>query len=721
MKSRRRFQNKRFRWRWACLLGLWVAISTLSAADTNSPEGTVTNKPAVAPPPALTPQQKFEGGTNSYVNWIDLAAGGFITSGNKAQFEQRQRSWDGPFGGIEDFHYRRDMTNDTTLTVDGHALFDEHDYKLSLNLVREKLGFLRFNYSEFRTWYNGDGGFFPPSGAWYPLSSDALALDRGELSFEGGLTLSGVPKITFKYTHTFREGDKSSTSWGITHPDIGVTRGLSPSFYDINEHSDIFQLDATHHIKATDFGVGLRYESGKLDDALKIDQGPGEPLEQKVTDRQGTTYDLFNVHAFTETWIKKNLLLSSGYSFSDLDNDFSGSRIYGNDFDVRYTANGLNGLGYTNLIGSSRLREYVMDLNLMAIPWKHLTIVPSVRVQKEDTHADSTGSETLENFPAAPFSSVSDQGVLDVRERLDVNYNGVTNWVFNARGEWTEGDGNLTVNGGLVPVNGFGLPPIQQETDDSRLFQKYRVGAKWYPDRRVTVDFGGYCKINNYDYSNPVDSTTNNTGDRYPAYLVMQNFETYDGHVGLTLRPRPNVTLVTRYEYQWSTINTKPDPLSGLGEAQSSKMSSHILGLNLSWSPCPWLYLQPGFNYVVSETTTPVSGYIPATLSAAPILAAQNNYWTLNFSSGLALDDKTDLNVNYFYYRADDYNDNSSVGVPYGAGAQEHGVTAAIVRRLSKNVRLTLKYGYSRYDDKSSGGNNNYEAHLLYASLRYRF
>ncbi len=747
MNSGNPFSNRRTRSRWAAIAGLGLAASTLWAADTNAPSTAATNAPAnlttnapeagarapatttnaPAPTteakaaPALTPEQLFEGGTNTYANWIDFSTGGYITHGNNAQFEQRQRSWDGPFGGISDFHYQRNLGKDTTLSADGHALLDQHDYQLKFNVVRPQTGFVRFSYNEFRTWYNGDGGFYPPTGQFYPLSSDALTLDRGEISFEAGLTMEKLPKITFKYTHTFRDGEKSSTSWGIVHPAVGVAQGLSPSFWDINEHSDSFQLDATHHIKATDFGLGLRYENGKLDNALKIDQGAGEPFEQKITDRQGTTYDLFNVHAFTETWIKQNLMFSSGYSFSDLDNNFTGSQIYGDDFDVRYMPNPANGLGYTNLLGGSRIREYVMNLNLMAKPWKTFTIVPSIRVQKEDTHADAVGYETLQAYAAPQFNGTSDQGILDVRERLDLNYTGITNWVFNARGEWTEGEGTLNADGGLIPVNGIGLPPIQQRTDDRRFFQKYSLGAKWYPDRRVSFSAGGYYKVNNYDYNNLVDSTANNSGDRYPAYLVMQNFETYDGNVGVTFRPRQNLSVVTRYEYQWSTIHTEPDPVSGLGKAESATMTSHILGVNLSWSPWSRLYLQPGFNYVVSETKTPVSDYTPATLSAAPILAAQNNYWTVNFNSGFVVDEKTDLNVNYFYYRANDYTDNSTVGVPYGAGAEEHGVTASLVRRLSQNVRLTITYGYSHYDDQPSGGNYNYDAHLLYASLRYRF
>jgi hypothetical protein len=103
------------------------------------------------------------------------------------------------------------------------------------------------------------------------------------------------------------------------------------------------------------------------------------------------------------------------------------------------------------------------------------------------------------------------------------------------------------------------------------------------------------------------------------------------------------------------------------------------------------------------------------------VLDAQNNYWTLNFNAGLVLDDKTDLNLGYFYYKSDDFQDNSLYGLPLGASAQEHAATAALTRRLSKNVRLNLKYGYTHYDDAASGGNNNYEAHLVFASMQYRF
>jgi hypothetical protein len=707
MKPRLPFHLDRIHWRWASLLGALLAARSVTAADTNAP-------PEAASAP-FTPEQMFEGGTNTYNNWVDIGVGGLITSGSKAQAQQQHQTSGGAFGGIEDLHYQGQVSTNTTFTVDGHSIFDNHDYALSLGLVRDKLGFLRFSASQFRTWYDGNGGFFPPSGAYFPLSDSALTTDRSEISFEGGLRIEKIPQITFKYTHSTRDGEKDSTSWGLTHPAFDVTRALSPSFWDMTERRDAFQLDATHQIKATEVGLGLNYEFGQLNDALKIDQFPGESVEQKITNQQGTTYDLFNVHAFTETWIKKNLMLSSGFSYSDLNNDFTGSRIYGTDFDVGYVPGAQNGLGYYDLNGASHEQDYVLNLNLFSKPIENLSIVPSLRVQKEDWNAQASGLETLGTDPATPFSGNSDRSVLDVRERLDVTYSAITNWVLYARAELTEGDGNLNQYGGLVPIGGIGVPPIQNQTDDSRFFQKYSAGARWYPARRVTLDVGGYYKLNKYNYNNFLDSTPNDSFNRYPGYLVMQDFETYDGNIRLTLRPLKNVTSVTRYEYQWSTIHTEPDSISGLGNVESSTMPSHIIAEDVSWAPWSRLYFQVGFNYVLSETKTPASDVTQA------ILNSQNNYWTLNFSSGFVLNDKTDLNLGYFYYQADNYQDNSDVGVPLGAGGHEHGVTATLIRRLSKNVRLLLRYGYYTYDDETYGGNRDYNANLVYASLRYRF
>ena len=560
--------------------------------------------------PSLSPQDYFEGGPSTYNNWITLTSGGLLTHGNQAQAEESLHWGTGPFGGIEDLHVQGNAFTNTVLTLDGHSIFDDHDYSLSLGLTHPDLWFLRFKAENFRTWYNDAGGFYPPTGTEYSSPSGALALDRGEYSFEGGLTLEKLPAITFKYTHRYRNGDKSSTIWGPEHPDLFVNptlvQGLAPSFYNIDEKIDTFELDAKQHVMATDLALGLRYETADLNNALYTTRFLNDPIPPSapyVTDQQKTTYDLFNLNASSETWIKPNLLFSTGFMFANLDNDFSGNRIYGDGFNASYLPSPSSGYGYTNLLGDSHMQEYVLDLNLMSIPVKTVTLVPAIRVQKETWDANSSGGSTLSIFPSDSFDGQSSRDVIDVTESLDARYTGITNWVFSTRGEWEEGQGSLTQSGGLSQVDGIGVPSIltSGETDDSRFFQKYSLGVRWYPLRRLTLDLGGYYKDHQYDYSNPTNSAAND--------FSMQSFETYDVNTRVTWRPVQNVTLVGRYEYQYSTVNTQPDPASGLGGVESSRMISHIVAGDVSWTPWSRLSLQAGVDSVWSKTKTPVTDY----------------------------------------------------------------------------------------------------------------
>jgi hypothetical protein len=708
-KKHRDLAARRF-WYRRCIVVAPMLLScgaSARAGDTNSP--------------ALTPEQLFEGGTNTYNNWVDLAVGGLMVNGSTAQAQQQLQMQKDAFGGISDLHMQQDVAKKTTLTMDGHALFNQNDYKLTFDLKREDFGYVRINASDFRTWYNGAGGFFPPTGIQYQLPNNELYLDRGQFSIEAGLTPKDLPQLVFKYTHSYRDGEKSSTIWGPVHPDqTTAVRGLFPSVYDINEKVDSYALDLTHHIKNTDFGVGVRYETANLSDNLQSTFWQGEPVQRQVTNKQGTSYDMFNAHTFTETWFKNGIFLSTGYMYGNVHDNFSGSRIYGDDFNVVYSPNKYNGLGYTSLSGGANEQEHVANINLMTTPVKYLTIVPSLRVQADNWDANSSGTGTQGN-DTTPFTSNGNGDSLDVLECLDVRYTGVTNWVFYTGAQLTQGEGNLNQNGGLTSVGGIGPAPVLQVIDETRWFQKYFVGARWYPARRTSINFGGYYKNNQYNYNFPTDSTFNGvtdgvpSPDRYPAFLVMQNFETWDGNVRLNLRPVNNVILVTRYEYQYSTINTIPDSISGLGGSESSTMYSHIIAQNVTWTPVSRLCLQAGFNYVLSTTKTPTSNYTQA------VLNSENNYYTITLNSMVVLDDQTDLNVGFLYYHAGDFNNNAANGVPLGAGAEQYTVTAGITRRITQNLRVSLKYAYTQYDDWASGGNNSYDAQMVYSSLQYRF
>ncbi len=97
--------------------------------------------------------------TEEYKNWIELGIGGVITSGDRAQFEQEHRlPGDEVYGGIQDLHFEGPLGKDGLFSVDGHAIWDTNDYDIQVQLSKPKLGYIKAGFTEFRSWYDGNGG-----------------------------------------------------------------------------------------------------------------------------------------------------------------------------------------------------------------------------------------------------------------------------------------------------------------------------------------------------------------------------------------------------------------------------------------------------------------------------------------------------------------------------------------------------------------------------------
>ena len=679
-------------------------------------------------PTTNTTEVSSEASPTDYNNWITLGAGAMLASGDRAQAEHQRQLPDGAFGGVQDFHYQQFVGKKGLFQADGHGIFDNHDYSVRLELSNPDIGYLRGGYTEFRTWYDGNGGFFPRNNQWFPtLYNNELHVDRGDAWIEGGLTLPDKPSIILRYDHEFRRGEKDSTSWG---DDTGIpglpaaanTRNIVPTFLGIDETRDIIQADVKDKLGNTDAGLGLRYEIDHNNDSINIERSPGQPANRFVTQDNGVDNDLFNAHGFTETRLNKEIMFSLGGSFTTIDTDLSGSRIYGPSYNSPFTSPYANSQardeGFTGLTGGGNTKEYVANMNLMATPSDNFAIIPALRVEYDggdlsDDFNDNNVATTGGPVTSTPTSYNSDEWYLDVAESLELRYTGFRNWSLYASGEWSEDNGNTVWD--EVGV----VAPLQNQ-DWSRLGQKYTVGANWYPFYRLNFGAQYYHQIHNYDY----DNNLTNSSITYPGYLRNQDFTVDDMNIRMTWRALDTLSLVTRYDFQYSTVDTTSLPDNGTvptgpsSEVQSANFTSHIISESISWTPWPRLYVEASGSYVLSSLNTPVQGWMGVT-NIVPNLA--NDYWTVNAMAGYALDEKTDLQLQYSYYRASDNVNNALYSQPYGADAEQQGVTATITRQITKAIKVSLKYGFFRNHDYTSGGNDNYDAHLVYASMEYRF
>src|SRR5262249_49685901 len=414
--------------------------------------------------------------TEEYKNWIELGIGGTIVNGDNAQFEQEHRlPANTAYGGIRDLHFEETVGKNGLFSVDGHAIWDTNDYDITVQLSQPKLGYIKAGFTEFRSWYDGNGGVFSPKYVFFFPPFSAIYIARGDVWVELGLRAPNWPEITIRYSHEFRQGMKDSTIWGdttLTGLAVQPNRKIVPSFRDIDETRDIFSFEASKTFGNTDVLLGMRYEHNDNDDSLNMERNAGQigvvPSGQRwVTQVQKDDVDLFSGHGITETRITDSLWFTTGYSYTTLQNDLSGTRIFGTHFDSAFGAPvptlGNSDVAFLDLAGMAQIREHVFNANLFWMPVESLAILTGFRYTHQNLDTDSTflDEEPVPNTP--PFTPTNPSGGFHFgppqlgfggrssddnlfAERLELRYTGIDNWLFYAEGEWEEEYGHVNEN-----------------------------------------------------------------------------------------------------------------------------------------------------------------------------------------------------------------------------------------------------------------------------------
>jgi hypothetical protein len=677
-----------------------------------------------------------------YKNWIELGIGGLIINGDEAQFKQEHRMSGDVFGGIHDMHYEQTVGKNAQLTVDGHAIWDNNDYDIKVQLSQPNVGYIKAGFTEFRSWYDGNGGFFPHNDVFFPPPYPEMHIDRGEAWIELGLRVPDWPEITIRYSHEFRDGQKDSTTWGdttLTGLPVNPTRKIVPSFRDIDETRDIFAFDISKTIGNTDVLLGMRYEHNENDDSLNMERNAGQvgvvPGGQRfVTQHQKDDVDLFSGHGITETRFSDSLWFTAGYSYTTLQNDLSGTRIFGTHFDSAFgepvPTLGQRDHAFLDLFGTAQVKENLFNANLFWMPLESLALLTGFRYTHQNLDTDSSflAEEPVPNTP--PFSPTNPahgfhygppelgfgERLADYdrfAERLELRYTGIANWLFYAEGEWEEDYGHVNENQNIdedVPL----------DKDTNALGQKYTVGANWYPMMRLNLSAQYYHKI--ASYSEDIIAAA------FPR-LINQEWNTDDLNVRITFRPKipaclGTLALVTRYDFVHTTIDGQWEVFSDgelLAEEETGVIKKHVISEAINWNPLARFYLQANFSYTLNQTDTPANNIDLVPNTSPTVVNFRNDYWTVTSGAGYIIDDKTDFYTDFSFYCANDHFKNAGVAVPYGLGATEYTASASLTRQLTKQMRLLLRYGYFNYRDVTAGGHNNYEAHSIYSGLQYRF
>lgn len=667
---------------------------------------------ALLAPAAAVAQEVTTEGT------LAIGAGGALQDGNRASFQEIYQHKKTGFGGIEEYRLTRE-DDDSVLTFDARLIAGDDDYKLAVRYEKTEKFYLDAGFEQFQVWYDGSGGYFAPRDLSLDVFDQDLSLKRGKLWLELGAYLQNGTLLKARASRSTRDGTKSSTHWGDTAL-VGApygTRNIVPTIYDIDEVTDVFTFDVSNDTQEdAKWGLGARYATTELDNARYTRRRPGEAADRKITTKDTSDNDIFTVHGYYLRKVNDKLTLSGGALRTTLDANISGSRIYGQTFDpvfdMTYAGRQFHDEGFHSLHGNADLKQTVLNFNAVYEPNKAWSIRPSVRF--ENLHQE-TMTEFVEfdvgNAPgfvmaAEPLIGEHDKKWDEFAGNVEVRYVGAPGWTLSGEALWVRGSGDLEE--ALIDEHTHEAM-IDRRLDNERTSQKYSFNALWQVQPGLSFAGQYYFKVNVNDYDAVRDSTPPTGGDRYPAFITDQDFETHDFNVRMSWRPAANLSLVSRYDYQLSTIVSQE---AGLAKEESSEYTSHIFSQSVTFSPTSRLYVTGSVNLTFDQLKTPAYQFTKH---------GDNNYLNGSIGAGYVVSNQDDVYLDYSFYKADNFIDNSYTSLPFGSDQRTNAAYLTWVRRQSETLVYTVKYGYVTNRDELFGDRRDFDAHVIYGRVQYKF
>ena len=517
--------------------------------------------------------------------------------GNRQKFGEIEGTKGGWGGGVEQFTSREQLAPDENLSSEGHALFQQQDYRLKLALEKNETGFVRAGFESWRKYFDDRGGFYPPTNS-FSLHRD-LYLDIGRAWIDFGLTLPDRPQVVLGYEYQFKNGNESTLQWGPTGAD---PKNILPASKQIDEHTHIIKLDATYDVHDWRLVDSARVEFYKLATSrtnLLAVPSPDTYARVAENDSHIQGANTFSVNKQLNDWLS----VSSGYLYSRLDGNAS---LKQNTLD----SPGNYAFGYQWSANNITLKResQVVSVGSLAGPWAGLTF--SAGVQGEWTSQESSGLENLLiGTPASPAvgSTTNATGRYDsasARENFALRFTKIPYTAVFAEARLRQESLSRFTDSYEDGA------PFRSAIDSDIEAEEYRVGFNTSPWPRVSLGANLKRDLTHTDYS-PSTNSFNDSGHVYPGFIQWRDVD--DNQIEARLVLRATSWLRTTFTYRWEKTDydsaTAAIPfLTPGGQIEAANYEAHVYSVNAVLTPIRRLYLSSTFSYSDSRTTTAQNG-----------------------------------------------------------------------------------------------------------------
>lgn len=649
-----------------------------------------------------------------------------IVDGDEDKFRAHHWLTNNYSGGIDEFYASYKLPNDLLVEMEAQAAPRNNEYEALYKITKKNLGYIKFDYEEFRKYYDRTGGTYyrfaeyrsPDSPLMHGEADKDLALDIGKFGVETGINVEGYPSLVLGYEREFRDGAKSRLTWGdVTQG--SVTKKISPSFQDIKEIVDIFDVKLEHEVKGFELKNENRWEFVRIDATRQERYFASEAnttASAKALRRQQQKpeADLFSTAFQGAKWLLKDkMYVSSGYRFSQIDQqEFEDIREYDQYGNPRSFSNSENRF---NNRAQNQYDSNTWVQNFFYGPVKWLNFGAKLKTEFLNRKSESTYNVELEDPPDNNIGrfDVSDTKMNAQRwgEAFNVRFTAIPKTSLYSELELEQNRVPMTED--RVSVGGEAAASASEEffRETLTFIQKgaWTLGGRFAPWR--FLDFTSHVRHiwRGADYDDIREIASTSSGAK-SAFMDGQDSQTDEFLTRVGLKLTKYFQPGFRYIYRDTDYFTR-------AEAQGTVRSgsnSHNFIFDIMSQIRPDLLATTSFSHQTANVVTPAESDF--TVARLPRFNSDVNTWLL--AVNYAPRKNFSFNNAFHYSVARNFDDFSSFGLPLGADYEIVDVETGIAWNPCEKLTVEPKYGLYTYIPNPNAEFGEYTAHALTLELK---
>jgi hypothetical protein len=638
--------------------------------------------------------------------------------GDRAKFRAHHWMSDGYVAGLSDLTVHHTMPDGTVFESEARALPGDNDWAADASLTKEGLGFVSFDFQEFRKWFDQNGGVYYPFTAYDTAETNKeLALDIGRFDLKSGLTLEGWPELEFGYEREYKDGAKSRLTWtGVKEGT--TTRRIGPSWQDVEEIVDVFDVQASHEIAGFALKGEQRWELVRSElfreERSLATTGVGTDTNIRRQDQTPESSLMTTLLSGERQLLGEKAFVASAYRFAHMDNREMESLLTTtelglpiNDSHTRVNARADNDFDSHTWAGTFSASPWP--------EWGFSTKLKSEIIKREGNSTYPTDAD-IDGLIDRVDASLNNSKAVRWGEGASVRFTGIPRTALYTELELEQGrvllrEDRVSLDGPDAGNGASSGETFNRETVTDVRRGALTFGGRFDPTPIIDVTAQARRRVNNSDYDDQRESLA--ASGALSAFMDEQNVHTNEFITRLTVKPCRWFRSSLRYQFRADEFSTRFEAQ----DTSKADMRSHVYTYDVTLQPFDPLVTTASFSRQTAATSTPAS--LSATTSNTPTFNADVN--TFMLSADYTPKPEVTLTQSLLYSQADNFNDFTSFGMPYGTDFNRLDLATGVTWAFADDTSLKTTYELYTYSPSSLVEIGGYHAHVLWLELSKEF